>query len=175
MKEFREAKAKQIEAKILLLKTKITPTMQEKIVRYKKDIKIYETNFLEVQNNIKNIKKINPTLAAIQINEQRYLVDMLIKLKNSLEEFENQKNNIEVVQIENFEEELNTLKSLMKPHNYKNTEIIGNIMTNDYPVEPKKRLIVAIAFITGFILSIFLVFFLKFIKGVRLESELGSK
>ncbi|MGJ0359765.1 GNVR domain-containing protein [Aliarcobacter cryaerophilus] len=37
-------------------------------------------------------------------------------------------------------------------------------MTNDFPTKPKKKLIVAVAFVTGFIISIFLVFLFNFIK-----------
>ena len=45
------------------------------------------------------------------------------------------------------------------------TKQIGEIKISDTPInQPKKKLIVAVAFVTGFILSIFLVFFLKFIK-----------
>jgi uncharacterized protein involved in exopolysaccharide biosynthesis len=55
----------------------------------------------------------------------------------------------------------------MEPYNYKNTETVGNIMTNDYPIKPKKTLIVVVAFVTGIILSIFLVFFLEFIRNEK--------
>jgi uncharacterized protein involved in exopolysaccharide biosynthesis len=72
-----------------------------------------------------------------------------------------------MIDIENLEKELNELISSMKPYNYKNTEVIGSVMTNDYAIKPKKTLIVIVAFITGFILSIFLVFFLEFIKGFK--------
>ena len=96
---------------------------------------------------------------------------MLITLRDSLEEFENKKDTIEMVEITKLEEELNTLKSLMKPYNYKNTEVIGNIILNDYAVKPKKTLIVIVAFVTGLILSVFLVFFLEFIRGIRKEDE----
>lgn len=45
------------------------------------------------------------------------------------------------------------------------TKQIGGVSILDTPInQPKKKLIVAVAFVTGFILSIFLVFFLKFIK-----------
>jgi regulator of sigma D len=91
IKNLHEAKAKQIEGKLMLLKTKTLPSLQEKIDRYKKDIEIYESNFLDVQKNLKKIKDANPTLAALQINEQRYLADIIIKLKDSLETFENKK------------------------------------------------------------------------------------
>ena len=36
--------------------------------------------------------------------------------------------------------------------------------------KPKKALIVTVAFITGFILSIFLVFFIQFIQSIKKES-----
>ena len=49
----------------------------------------------------------------------------------------------------------------MLPHNYKNTEIVGRVITSDFPTKPKKKLIVMIAFIAGFILSIFLVFIMN--------------
>ena len=44
-------------------------------------------------------------------------------------------------------------------------------MTNEYAIKPKKKLIVVVAFITGFILSIFMVFFIEFIKGIRIEDD----
>lgn len=167
VKNLNETKAKQIEGKLTLLKTKTLPALQEKIGRYKKDVTVYETNFLDVQSNLKKIKDSNPTLATLQINEQRYLADIIIKLKDSLESFENEKSNIEVVEIKKLEEELNALKVLMEPYNYKNTEIVGAIMTNEYPIKPKKSLIVAVAFVTGLILSIFFVFFLEFIRNEK--------
>jgi uncharacterized protein involved in exopolysaccharide biosynthesis len=47
------------------------------------------------------------------------------------------------------------------PHNYKNSEIVGQLITSDYPIKPKKKPIVMVAFIAGFILSIFLVFIMN--------------
>jgi LPS O-antigen subunit length determinant protein (WzzB/FepE family) len=131
----------------------------------------YENNLLEIENNFKKIKNISPTLAAIQINKQTYISDALSRLKDSLEYFEKEKDDIEVVQIQNFKEELKNLNVLMKPYNYKNTEIIGTIMTNDYAIKPKKKLIVIVAFVSGLILSIFLVFFMEFIKGFKEEEK----
>jgi len=45
-------------------------------------------------------------------------------------------------------------------------------MTNDYEIKPKKMLIVVVAFVSGLILSIFLIFFMEFIKGMRKEEEI---
>ena len=52
------------------------------------------------------------------------------------------------------------------------TKQVGKIKIEDTPInKPKKKLIVAVAFVTGFILSIFLVFFMEFIKGIREEKK----
>ena len=57
---------------------------------------------------------------------------------------------------------------------YKNkimTKQIGDIKILEEAInEPKKALIVTVAFITGFILSIFLVFFIQFIQSIKKES-----
>lgn len=171
IKENREAQVKQIKDNLQLLNTKILPALENKIARYKKDIQRYENNLLEIEKNLKKINNISPTLAAIQINKQTYISDVLSRLKNSLEYFEKEKDDIEVVQIQNFKKELKNLNVLMKPYNYKNTEIIGTIMTNDYAIKPKKKLIVIVAFVSGLILSIFLVFFMEFIKGFKEEEK----
>lgn len=47
---------------------------------------------------------------------------------------------------------------------------IGDIQIDNNPInKPKKLLIVVVAFVTGFILSIFIVFFMQFINSIRKE------
>ena len=56
---------------------------------------------------------------------------------------------------------------------YKNkimTKQIGDIKISEEAInKPKTALIVTVAFITGFILSIFLVFFIQFIQSIKKE------
>ncbi len=47
------------------------------------------------------------------------------------------------------------------------TSVVGEISVGNEPIKPKKKLIVVLAFITGLMLSIFLAFFLEFIKGMK--------
>lgn len=170
----RTMELKQLNSTLSIMKERTLPVLTKKIKRYKNNIEIYEQNFKDVLENIKKIRTSNPTLATIQINEQKYLADMLITLRNSLEGFEARKSQLELLDIPKVEEKYSKMKSLLKEENYKNTEAIGNIMTNDFPIKPKKKLIVIVAFITGFILSIFLVFFLEFIRGFKEEENLAS-
>jgi uncharacterized protein involved in exopolysaccharide biosynthesis len=72
-------------------------------------------------------------------------------------------------QLLNIDLEITNLKTLLLPSNFIHTSIIGKIIKFDHPVKPKKKLIIIVAFITGFILSIFLVFFIEFVKGLKEE------
>ena len=52
------------------------------------------------------------------------------------------------------------------------TKQIGDIVIGNEPInKPKKSLIVVVAFVTGFIMSIFLVFFMQFISNMRKEEN----
>ena len=61
------------------------------------------------------------------------------------------------------------LESKISSVNITRTHIIGNIKESNHPIKPKKKLIVIVAFVTGFILSIFLVFFIEFIRSEKEE------
>ncbi|MFY4858868.1 Wzz/FepE/Etk N-terminal domain-containing protein [Aliarcobacter butzleri] len=50
------------------------------------------------------------------------------------------------------------------------TKQIGDIIISNEPInKPKKSLIITVAFVTGFILSIFLVFFIEFVRSFKKE------
>ena len=70
-------------------------------------------------------------------------------------------------QITNNQLKISDLENQISPTNLTHTHIIGEIKQSPYPIKPKKRLIVIVAFITSFILSIFLVFFIEFIKNMK--------
>jgi uncharacterized protein involved in exopolysaccharide biosynthesis len=59
------------------------------------------------------------------------------------------------------------IKFKTSEQNLTNTRLVGNYVTSEYPAKPKKVLIIVVAFVTGFILSIFAVFFMQFVSSVR--------
>ncbi len=63
--------------------------------------------------------------------------------------------------------EIDNLKLQISDEKILETEILGKFITSKYPIKPKKKLIVVVSFVTGFILSIFLVFFMQFIKSFK--------
>jgi uncharacterized protein involved in exopolysaccharide biosynthesis len=62
---------------------------------------------------------------------------------------------------------LNDLALSISPLMIQNAKMVGAIELLDEPVKPKKILIIAVAFITGLMLSIFLAFFMEFIQGAK--------
>ncbi len=68
-------------------------------------------------------------------------------------------------------QQINHLQIKISPENINRTHIIGKIKEQNHPIKPKKKLIIIIAFITGLILSIFLVFFLEFVKSFKKEEK----
>ena len=78
--------------------------------------------------------------------------------------------NIELqTKISQLNEEIDTLNFKKSEQNLSNTKLVGEYIVNDFPVKPKKSLIVAVAFVTGFILSIFLVLILNFISKNKID------
>ena len=52
------------------------------------------------------------------------------------------------------------------------TKQIGDIIISNEPInQPKKSFIIIVAFLTGFMLSIFLVFFIEFIRSLKKEEK----
>ena len=86
-------------------------------------------------------------------------------------DLKNEKQNLVNSKVNNLIEQKNFLKSMLLPHSYKNTKIVGDIIISDNPIKPKKKLIVVVGFVTGFILSVFAVFFLQFIGSFKEEDK----
>ncbi|MFP4487474.1 MAG: Wzz/FepE/Etk N-terminal domain-containing protein [Campylobacterales bacterium] len=78
---------------------------------------------------------------------------------------------LESIELLKLKEQRENLVKTISDDGFKQTEIVGQILLNDHPIKPKKKLIVVVAFVTGFILSIFLVFFMEFIKGFKEEED----
>ncbi|MGE4294386.1 MAG: Wzz/FepE/Etk N-terminal domain-containing protein [Campylobacterales bacterium] len=66
--------------------------------------------------------------------------------------------------------ELEAQKAALNNPLYVETKIAG-FLAPDRPVAPKGRLIIAVAFVAGLMGSIFLVFFIEFIKGFKKEEK----
>ncbi len=143
-----------------------------------------------VQNDIKNLKQqvINLNLQIKKILEET-IPDLEKQKQKILEEtipdLEKQKVQILKKQIPLKEAAIKQLLNITIPHlrdRIKHiqltmqppylvmTKVVGKIFTHDYPVKPKKKLILIVALITGLILGVFLAFFVEFLQKAR-EAE----
>ena len=131
-----------------------------------KDLENKKKNLSSV--NIKDLENKKANILNVDIkNLQNQKLNVSNETIRKLED----KINIELqTKISQLSEEIDTLSFKKTEQNLSNTKIVGEYLVNDFPVKPKKSLIVAVAFVTGFIISIFLVFFIQFIQGIRKES-----
>ena len=134
-----------------------------------KDLKNKENKkLISIKSNIN--KKI-----VILKNSNIRLLDELKELKQQLKTTKDSQlyatilNNISEIQSQITKNELDitNLQSFLSPANITHTHLIGTIKKSPNPIKPNKKLIIIVAFITGFILSIFLVFLIEFIKSLK--------
>ena len=118
----------------------------------------------------------NPTDLAQILNIEYKVEASIPKATISLLEITSKNENKEKIQ-NNIKEAVTFIinKHTEKAKFYENvimTKQIGNIVIDDNPInKPKKLLIVVVSFVSGFILSIFLVFFIEFIKNFNKEDK----
>ncbi len=172
-----------ITEKVDYIKKVELPAIDKRIATVEADLK---NSIIQKEEAIKNLSLLNneASLAALRLaqiqgleykisenemklinlntEKQRALLTTLPDLARKLEQLKK----IDLVELQ--EKRKLTVLS-MQPHNYHNTNIVGSVITQDKPVKPKKKLIVIIAFITGLMFSIFLAFFLEFIRDSREE------
>ena len=170
VKKQKEMELRNIDLQISDIKSKSVALIDKKIENNIKNLKSLEEQLKQVDENLKKIDTLNPSLAALKLMEKRDITNSINTITIQNFELESKKDELLTTTLYKLEESKKIIELSLLPHNYKNTQIVGEIMTNDFPTKPKKSLIVAVAFVTGFIISIFLVFFIQFIQGIRKES-----
>jgi LPS O-antigen subunit length determinant protein (WzzB/FepE family) len=111
---------------------------------------------------IKDLQDKKENITTIQIKD---LENKKANVSNEIIRKLEDKINIELqTKISQLNEKVDIQKLQNSEQNITNTKLVGEYIIRDYPIKPKKLLIIVVAFVTGFILSIFLVFFLQFIR-----------
>jgi len=169
VKQRREIEISNIDTKINNIENREIPLLERKIKIKEQSLNDFNKQIRLIKKNLVKIQSSNPSLAALKLMEKRDLTSFVIKLNTSIMDMHDKEDTLATTTVNKLKEDKLLVQSLMSPHNYKNTEIVGKIMISDYPIKPKKKLIVIVAFVTGLILSIFLVFFLEFIRGFKEE------
>ncbi len=147
-----------------------------KIINVSKKIELYNQNIINLEEQmksvvetLKNMNTLDYSISALKLMEKRDISNEITVNKLKLYDLIEQKENLTNIDLNKLFERKKLLETLSSPYNFKNTEIVGNILTDDNPIKPKKALIVVVAFVTGFILAIFMVFIMQFISSMRKE------
>lgn len=139
---------------------------------------------LNLQNRIEDLNKQKISLLNIKIPELELKVLNLTDI--NLGDLNLQKRNLKNGKLKNLyferdvllEEKKESIKELIRKKELSlskdyisNSKIVGSMVVNDNPIKPKKKLIVIVSFVTALILSIFIVFFIQFIKSFKEEDK----
>jgi capsular polysaccharide biosynthesis protein len=126
-------------------------------------------SFLDTSANLSEILNLEFPVKTSTLKKSNTLSDIISILEITSNEKDKQiiKNNLK----SSVEFVLNRHKEKAKFYeNVIMSKQIGDITISDQAInKPKKTLIVVVSFVTGFILSIFLVFFMQFVNGIRKE------
>lgn len=138
--------------------------IEQKISLYSATLIDLEKSLKTLNENLKNIESLNPSLAALKLMEKRNIADQIVKLNSDLVDLEKQKNALFLTTLRELESKKRILESVLAPHNYKNTQVVEKIITEDKPSKPKKLVIIVMAIMFSFMLSIFIIFIMEMFK-----------
>ncbi|MCT7646431.1 Wzz/FepE/Etk N-terminal domain-containing protein [Aliarcobacter butzleri] len=182
IKYINEVKKVQKEENIDFLNRVDLVLIENKLNFNKEKLSQYQENI----NNILKKRSSNDTQNMLSAMEILNYQSLILSLQNQIENLNKEKQNILVDKIPNIKRELeynikNELEDILNRIELeklkltnkiaKNSEVVGSILVNEHPIKPKKSLIVVVSFVTGFILSIFLVFFIQFINNIKKEEK----
>ncbi len=169
VKKRRELQIANLDRKIDNIKNNELKLLDEKIVTIEKTMDNYKKQLELVDINLKKIENSNSALAALKLMEKRDVSNFILTSNIQLMDLKNKRDRLFSTTLADLEEKKLLVESLLLPHNYKNTDIVGTIIIDDFPIKPKKKLIVIVSFITGLVVSIFIVFFMQFIRSFKEE------
>lgn len=177
LKLLQENKLVALNEDISYLKQVELPSLDKKLAFIEKKISKIQSQINITQQNIIKIQSKNPSLAALNVMEKRNLEESLSDLKLHSLDLKDKQTNLELkvlprllrnksnllsMETNNLLIKKNIVEQSLLSHNYKNTQVVGKIISTDYPVKPKKRLIVTVGFVAGFTLSVILVLIISF-------------
>lgn len=129
----------------------------------------YQNLILNSQNKIEDLKTekelmLTQTIPALEVKKENISNEQIRKLKHKIDvELPAKKIKLN--------EQIDQLNYSITEYNIKNNKVVGDFIVKDYPIKPKKKLIVVVAFVSGLILSIFIVFFLNFIRDENAQEK----
>lgn len=158
-----------IERQIDFFENEKIKMLNESIILSNSNLEKYNKEITELyKSNINTNDKTSSMIASVQIINYQNLI---LNLQNQINSIEIEKQQIIKNILPKMKASLDEIKFKLSEQNISNTRLVGDYIVNEYPSKPKKSLIVVVSFVTGFILSIFMVFFMQFISNFRKEEN----
>ncbi|MDY0192321.1 MAG: Wzz/FepE/Etk N-terminal domain-containing protein [Aliarcobacter butzleri] len=171
VKEKNEFDLKNISLNIKNIEEDKLKNIEKKIELYQQNILNLEEQMVSVAETLKNLNKLHPSISALKLMEKRDISNAIVLNKSNLYDLIEEKENLINIEINKLLDRKKVLETLSLPHNLKNSEVVGSILVNEHPIKPKKSFIVVASFVIGFILSMFLVFFIQFLNNIKKEDK----
>ncbi len=111
-----------------------------------------------IQQNIEKIEDTNPVLALVKHGGKKALSVDAFNTRTLLTTLQTNEVDLRTTKLYEKLEEKITVELLLESYNLRNTQIVGKIITNDYPIRPMRKLIIILSFIASLIFSIFIIF-----------------
>lgn len=162
-----DSNLKKIEEQISLLSNTDLIAIENKLSFNKEKLVQYQENINEISKR-RSPNDTQNMLSAIEILNYQNLI---LNLQNQIENLNTEKQAILNEKISTLKRNYELEKLKLTNNTAKNSEIVGQMEIDENPVKPKKALTIIVAFITGLILSIFIVFIREFLQnGLSKES-----
>ncbi|MFA6740729.1 MAG: GNVR domain-containing protein [Arcobacteraceae bacterium] len=168
-----------IEQYKVILNNNILDTKREIDYIQEKIKSIYEKIILNtdsLNNYTKEVNKLNKILESDKSSSSSLVISIqLLNNQNLIANTQNEIKDLELKIIElktkttQLNEKIEILSFKKSEQNLSNMKLVGEYILNNNPIRPKKSLTITVSFVTGFIVSIFLVFLLNFINNSRKE------
>ncbi len=130
-----------------------------------KDLNIRKNNILnvDIKNLVMQKENIsNVSIANLQRNKNKIQNETIRKL-------ENRRNIVLKAKTAKLREEMETLEFNISKENLQNAEVVGDYLVYEYPLRPRKKLIISLAFLMGLFLSVVSVFLLESVRNQKLQ------
>lgn len=130
--------------------------------------------FTTVQQNVAYFNQLNGQLNNLKSNEAKIGAE-IDRLKKDINDINTAVERLKINKTEGLQTEINNIKLEierlgMKKSYIANIEVLKGPESSEFPINPKKKRNVALAGVIGFMLAVFMAFFVEYIQKTREES-----
>jgi len=117
-----------------------------------------------LDENINETEKTEPSFATLKLMQKIAATTAVLEPSEKLLWNKTRRNEILSKDLGELKVSKNYITGLLLPHNYKNTQVVGGVLTSVDPIKPRKTLTIITGGLIGFIISILVVLLIDYFK-----------